>query len=263
MQGWGWTSGGSRNPCYKLPTGCGLNRSPSSPAHRLNRGNEPCDPSNPVPLATRPRSRRLPGFPWRTFRSQKPARNRPRRLRIACPRHHPVRTAVAHCHSSRPRRILHLGIRRRARSHVHDLHRHRAGSPAVQPARLRLSILKVWRGRQCGAGALARVQVAALRAWDNRPRLSSGATHPQRLREGHGRAGRISPLFQKEVAPTLGLYSRVGTSISAKRRASSDFTSGCPAVVETLVAHPCTQGWGNLACTKSGPAMALGLRARS
>jgi hypothetical protein len=70
----------------------------------------------------------------------------PRRLRIARPRHHPVRTPAAHRHPSRPRSLLHLGLRRRRRSHVHDLHRHRPGGPSVQPARLWISVLRVWGG---------------------------------------------------------------------------------------------------------------------
>jgi hypothetical protein len=39
---------GSRNPCYSLPAGCGLNCSPCSPAQRLKRGNEPCDQRSPA-----------------------------------------------------------------------------------------------------------------------------------------------------------------------------------------------------------------------
>lgn len=38
---------GCRNACYTLPAGCGLNCSPSAPAHHSNRGNERCDPTSP------------------------------------------------------------------------------------------------------------------------------------------------------------------------------------------------------------------------
>ena len=38
-----------RGSMLYLPAGCGLNCSPSSPAHRLNRGNEPCDPRSRSP----------------------------------------------------------------------------------------------------------------------------------------------------------------------------------------------------------------------
>ncbi|MGD0179933.1 MAG: DUF1634 domain-containing protein [Terriglobales bacterium] len=42
----------------------------------------------------------------------------------------------------RPRRLIYLGFRRGARPDVYDLHWRRAGSPAVQPPRLRLRVLK-------------------------------------------------------------------------------------------------------------------------
>ena len=51
--GLGFVKGdGSRKPCYTRAAGCGLSYS-SSPAHPLNRGNEPCDPRSRSPWANR------------------------------------------------------------------------------------------------------------------------------------------------------------------------------------------------------------------